>query len=47
MEGFLGVEKLVKIRLLGQVADPLVLGNVRRGLIEDQRLALGREQEAE
>ena len=42
-----GVQELVKVRLLGKVADPLVLGDVGRRLVEDQGLALGREQQAE
>ena len=42
-----GVQELVKVRFLGQVADPLVLGDARRRLVEDQSLALGREQQAE
>ena len=47
LKGLFGVQELVKVRLLGQVADPLVLGDVRRRFVEDQRLALGREQQAE
>ncbi len=47
LKRLLGVQELVEVRLLGQVADPLVLGDVGRRLVEDQRLALGREQQAE
>ena len=41
VERFLGVEELVEVRLFGQVADPLVLGDVGRRLVEDERVALG------
>ena len=47
VERLLGVEELVEVRLLGQVADPLVLGDVGGRLVEDQRLALGGEEQAE
>ena len=47
VERLLGVQELVEVRLLGQVADPLVLGDVGRRLVEDQRVALGREEQAE
>ncbi len=47
VERLLGVEELVQVRLFGQIADPLVLRHVRRGLAENQRVALGRKQKPE
>ena len=47
VERLLGVEELVEVRLLGQVADPLVLGDVGGRLVEDQGVALGGEEQAE
>src|SRR5262249_50289331 len=47
VEGLLGVEKAVEVGLLGQVADLLVLADVGGGLAEDERLAVGGEEQAE
>ncbi len=47
VQRFLGVEEFVQVRLFGEVADPLVLGDVRRRLSHQERLALGREEQAE
>ena len=47
VERLLGVEEPVEVRLLGQVADPLVLGDVGGRLVEDQGVALGGEEQAE
>jgi hypothetical protein len=45
VERLLGVEELVEVRLLGQVADPLVLRDVGRPAAEDERLARGGKDE--
>src|SRR5205807_1031754 len=45
LKRLLGVEELVQIRLLGKVADPLVLGHVGGGLVEDEGIAFGRKEQ--
>ena len=45
IQRLLGVEEAVEVRLLGQVADPLVLGHFGGLAAEDQGLAAGGEQE--
>ena len=45
VERLLGVEEAVQVRLLGQVADPLVLGDVGGVAAEDQGLAAGGKEQ--
>ena len=45
VQRFLGVQELVQVRLLGQVADPFVLADVGGVLAEHQRPAAGGKQQ--
>src|SRR5262249_28282205 len=47
VERLLGVEEAVQVRLLGQVADALVLADVGGGLADEEGIALGGEEQAE
>src|SRR5262249_59618837 len=47
IERLLGVEESVEVRLFREVADPLVLLDVQGRLVEDQGVALGREEQAQ
>src|SRR5262249_31885594 len=47
VERFFSIEETIEVRFLGQVADLLILRNRRGGLAENERVALGREEETE
>src|SRR5262249_6126221 len=47
IERFLGVQELVQIRFLGQIADPLILADLGGRRSEDDSLAIRGKQKAE